>query len=380
MSRIFTMRLSGAALALTLLSASSISQAAPPAKDHPLVGRYEGAELVFSEIKAYDEADLIQGRTAWPQAGVYEGPISSAPDRTKEAKNDKMKPNVVHVEGAVSTYQYKLPEGRSLLEVQRSYENSLKSKGFNVVFTCKVVRVSDDGSCFDISPGARLESALDKFRRALAATNWPGVKTPGWESISNMYFHFKEAGRYMLAKREAAEGVTYVSIALSDKSTDRKEGVPVLESDKLIDESNAFIRVVEGKPMDAGKITFVDASAMQKSLDATGRVNLYGIYFDTDKDTIKPESKPTLDEIGKLMNANAQLHLQVVGHTDSTGGDAHNKDLSNRRAASVIRSLAQTGIDATRFASRGAGASEPVESNDSEQGRAKNRRVELVRM
>jgi len=90
-----------------------------------------------------------------------------------------------------------------------------------------------------------------------------------------------------------------------------------------------------------------------KSLDATGRVKLYG----TDKDIIKPCSKPTPDEIGKLMQGNLQLHLQVVGHTDSTGGDAHNMDLSSRRAACVTPALAGARIDARRFTSRGASAS-----------------------
>ncbi|MDR2155634.1 MAG: OmpA family protein [Burkholderiaceae bacterium] len=87
----------------------------------------------------------------------------------------------------------------------------------------------------------------------------------------------------------------------------------------------------------------------------------------------------TLDEISKLMRDNSTLSLRVVGHTDSTGAQAHNQDLSNRRAASVMRALTQTGIDAKRFTARGAGASEPAAPNETEEGRAKNRRVELVR-
>jgi len=83
---------------------------------------------------------------------------------------------------------------------------------------------------------------------------------------------------------------------------------------------------------------------------------------------------------GNIQRENSKLRLQVVGHTDSTGGDAHNKDLSSRRAASVMRALTQAGIAADRFTSRGAGASEPVAPNDNEAGRAKNRRVELVKM
>ena len=367
MPRIFTMTLSGAALALTLFSAPAISQAAEPGKDHPLVGRYEGSQLVFSEIKAYDEANLIQGPTRWPQ----------------DEKN--IKANTARVEGAIMNLQYKLPEGRSLLEVQRNYENSLKSRGFQMLFTCRIEsgKSVKESSCFQIDPDKEVDIPLWRFMNIMASTRWPAKGVDPYAGYNDNPFgstvggtvrnYFGTSGRYLLAKRDSADGATYASIALSEGSFAREDG-------RDLNANYAFVRAVDVKAMDADKITFVDASAMQKSLDATGRVNLYGIYFDTDKDTIKPESRPTLDEISKLMNANPQLHLQVVGHTDSTGGDAHNQDLSNRRASSVIRALAQAGIDAKRFASRGAGASEPVESNDSEQGRAKNRRVELVRM
>ena len=138
--------------------------------------------------------------------------------------------------------------------------------------------------------------------------------------------------------------------------------------------------VVETKEMDTGKIKFINSSAMQKSLQDTGRVNLYGIHFDFDKDEIKPDSQPTIDEMIKLMRSNPEMKLQVVGHTDSQGLEPHNNDLSSRRAGSVTRALVQAGIEAGRLSSRGAGSSEPVATNDTEDGRAKNRRVELVGM
>ena len=161
-----------------------------------------------------------------------------------------------------------------------------------------------------------------------------------WPDINPQFECYGGKARYMLAKRSASNGVTHVGMAICERCV--------------------LMAVVDSKPMETGQIAFLNASAMQKSLDATGRVSLYGIYFDTDKDTIKPEPKPTLDEINKLIQANPQLRLQVVGHTDSTGGDAHNKDLLNRRAASVIQALTQIGVDAKRLTSRGAGASEPV--------------------
>jgi outer membrane protein OmpA-like peptidoglycan-associated protein len=122
-----------------------------------------------------------------------------------------------------------------------------------------------------------------------------------------------------------------------------------------------------------------DASALSASLTATGKAAVYGIYFDTDKAEVKPESKPSLVEIAKLLKASPQLKLYVVGHTDNVGGFDHNVKLSNARAAAVVSALtSQHGVAAARLTPFGAGPTSPAASNASEAGRAKNRRVELV--
>ena len=114
---------------------------------------------------------------------------------------------------------------------------------------------------------------------------------------------------------------------------------------------------------------------------SAGHVALYGILFDFDRDEVKPESAPTLAEIATLLRNDPALRLAVVGHTDAQGGADYNLDLSRRRADHVVAALVRGhGIDASRLQARGAGAGEPVASNDSEDGRAKNRRVELVRL
>jgi outer membrane protein OmpA-like peptidoglycan-associated protein len=118
---------------------------------------------------------------------------------------------------------------------------------------------------------------------------------------------------------------------------------------------------------------------MAKGLGEKGHVALYGIYFDTDKAVLKPESKPTLDEIAKLLRTQPQLTVVIVGHTDSQGQYDHNIDLSRRRAEAVAATLAQTyQIVRTRLRTAGVGYLAPVGSNASEDGRALNRRVELV--
>ncbi len=124
----------------------------------------------------------------------------------------------------------------------------------------------------------------------------------------------------------------------------------------------------------------VTASEMAKALADDGRISLYGIYFDTDKSSLKPESKPTLDEIAALLKSQPELKLDVVGHTDNVGEADYNLGLSNRRANAVVAALIEDyGIDAARLQASGAGLTRPVASNDDEAGRARNRRVELVK-
>ena len=107
---------------------------------------------------------------------------------------------------------------------------------------------------------------------------------------------------------------------------------------------------------------------------------LYGLYFESDKADIKSESAPTLDEIGKLLTENPALELLVVGHTDNQGGFDYNIDLSQRRASSVTRTLIEDyGIDSGRLKPWGVGYAAPVANNATKDGRAGNRRVELVR-
>lgn len=118
---------------------------------------------------------------------------------------------------------------------------------------------------------------------------------------------------------------------------------------------------------------------MAKDLQDLGRARIYGINFDTDSDVIRAESKPTLDRIAALLKAHGDWKLTVEGHTDATGGAAHNQQLSQKRAESVKAYLVTAGIDAARLQPVGLGATKPVASNDNEIGRAQNRRVELVK-
>jgi outer membrane protein OmpA-like peptidoglycan-associated protein len=117
------------------------------------------------------------------------------------------------------------------------------------------------------------------------------------------------------------------------------------------------------------------------ALLADGRVATQGIYFDTGSDRIRPESAPTLKEIGDMLTQHGDLRLTIEGHTDNVGAAAANLTLSEQRAAAVRQALvAQYGIDGARLVSRGLGATKPAAPNTTAEGRQQNRRVELVKM
>lgn len=123
-----------------------------------------------------------------------------------------------------------------------------------------------------------------------------------------------------------------------------------------------------------------DAAALGAGIKAEGRVAVYGIQFDTGKAELKPASEPALQEIAKLLKAQPGLKLHVVGHTDNVAALDLNLRLSKARAEAVVAALAgRHGIAAARLIPHGVGPIAPVSSNDTEAGRAKNRRVELVR-
>ncbi len=136
--------------------------------------------------------------------------------------------------------------------------------------------------------------------------------------------------------------------------------------------------IVERQAMQQDVIA--NAEALKGGLAQAGHVEVPGIFFDSNKSEIKPESKPALEEVAKLLKANPSLRVWVVGHTDSVGGMEPNQKLSEARAGAVVKTLVtEQGISAVRLKGYGVGPLSPVASNDSEEGRAKNRRVELVK-
>jgi OmpA-OmpF porin, OOP family len=253
----------------------------------------------------------------------------------KANRNDVFE-KIQRLEGKVTRIGYAAPAHRSILEIYRNYESALLKSGFQILWSC----VNSEG-CGNAGP-VQLAS--------IGREDW------GWNS----------GHRYLAAKSPRGTGDAYVSLHIGQWS-DTNRGAYVV------------LYVVELKPMEGGLVT-VDAAALASDIAATGHSAVYGIYFDTAKAEVKPESDAALKEIAKLLQQAPALKVFVVGHTDNVGSLASNMDLSKRRADAVVVALTtKYGVAAARLVAQGAGPLAPVSSNDTEDGRAKNRRVELVK-
>ncbi len=122
-----------------------------------------------------------------------------------------------------------------------------------------------------------------------------------------------------------------------------------------------------------------DASSLKNEIEKTGHVAVYGIHFDTGKATIQADSENTLNQVVALLQQNPDLKLRVEGHTDNQGNTAANQALSEKRAQAVVAWLVAHGIPADRLSAQGFGSSKPVADNSTDDGKAKNRRVELAK-
>ncbi len=159
---------------------------------------------------------------------------------------------------------------------------------------------------------------------------------------------------------------------------------------KIVDLPRAFpagcvkpdrLRFESGAAMISNVRIAVGAPDMRNKLLTEGKLVSYGIYFDVNKDVVKPESYGTLKEIATVLQENPDLKVKIVGHTDSDGADASNLDLSKRRGASVKNELVKTfGIEASRLESDGMGEGQPVAPNDTPANKALNRRVEFIKL
>jgi outer membrane protein OmpA-like peptidoglycan-associated protein len=182
---------------------------------------------------------------------------------------------------------------------------------------------------------------------------------------------------YENAIRKAGGTVLYTEETYYTTGKLVKEGKEIWVEATNAGSGEIALRVVERQAME--QTIQSNAASWLSDITTTGHAAVYGIYFDVDKAEIKPESEAALAEMAKLLKSSPALKVLIVGHTDNTGTFEHNMKLSQDRAAAVVNALAsKQGIAAARLKGVGVGPSAPVASNKAEDGRAKNRRVELV--
>ncbi len=296
-------------------------------RDHPILKRYEGSFIAAYSQKEYDE---------------YKVPVGKALNKSSEGSNGRHIEQEQIVEGKITRITYYAPKGRSVLEVFRNYEAEMKKADAEILFS---------GS---------------------------GPEELGYDFGALPQFDVLESQLFPYSHTEARYGAykigdTFVVIyAAAFENGSPKQPIEKGQTAVQVD-------IIEAKPMEEKMVT-VSATEMEKQISSTGKVALYGILFDFNKAEVKPESEPTLSEIAKLLNESPSLRVLVVGHTDAQGRFEPNKVLSQKRAEAVVAALSAKKIDAQRMFPVGVSFAAPLATNNTEEGRAKNRRVELVEM
>lgn len=230
--------------------------------------------------------------------------------------------------GKLTRLRLENPDGRSTLEILTNYRQALESQGFRVDFQCA--------------------------GRADCGT----TAKPAWSAINGMNLGIGSDVQYFTGSLPTADGLAYVSVGVNPQRT--------------------LIHILESAAMETGLVV-ADAAALASGLARDGRIRVDGIFFDTGRAELKPESAPALEQVAELMRAQPALALYVVGHTDSEGSLQPNLELSRARAEAVMQALIRDyGIAANRLEAHGVGPLVPASTNRLDQGRSANRRVEIV--
>lgn len=341
--------------ALFAASVAGAADVALPVKDFSgsqdpaVIGRFSGSVIIDYVKVNFDEFALPLA----PLARI-EGRRDNQNNAAYEPKTKKV------VEGRRLRVMYVLPEGTAPLQAIRNYQNEVKAKGGRTLFECK------DTEC----GGAQRLSWGGGGQMSLSMYIWPREKASQQNKAAECALKSGiSEQRYTSLEFPGSRAYASVLAYAINETGECKNfnGRTVVALD-----------VIEPQGM-AQKMEAPRADEMAQAINATGRVALYGIYFDSNKADVKPESKDALEQIALLLKNQPTLKLLVVGHTDNVGGFSANAELSRRRAEAVIATLVtQHQVDAKRLQPFGVSFASPVATNSTEEGRVKNRRVELV--
>jgi OmpA-OmpF porin, OOP family len=291
-----------------------------PGNDHPVVGRYEGSRLIGYLQKPFEARAFVIGGTA---------------DRSLVPADAQT------IEGKSTLLAYDTKPGLSALEVFRNFQASLKAKGLTEAYICE----NNEG---------QPKRCPDPKQIAYRVVPFGGTVVEGGQCFKN--------SRYALYRKGSELTVAlYVSDCFGANVAPR-----------------VLVSVLEAAAMATDQIVIPSPADMTKAFGAEGKIALYGVYFDTGRAEVKADSKPTLDNIAALLNAEPKLAVIITGYTDNVGSFESNLLLSKQRAESVVAALVTNyKIPAARLTAFGAGMTGPRAPNIDEAGRSKNRRVEL---
>ncbi len=259
----------------------------PNSADHPALKRMEGSVIVFFEKQAFNEQCVALEKIIFDYDSQKYLPFKQ-----------------VMAEGPQTRILYRAPKNASTLEVLRQYQTDLKAQGFENLFEGK------SGS------DSTLDNGYDRFLKQVYQAHGLPERLYGVLSLNQDY-------RYAALRKTGNAGNTYVTVFAASNTENQRDGFGTEKGQVL-----ALVTITEEKGM-ADRMVKVTAAEMDKSLSESGRIALYGIYFDTNKSEVKTDSAEALTEIGTLMQANPALKVLVVGHTDSIGGFEMNKASRN---------------------------------------------------
>lgn len=304
--------------------------------DFQSVGRVAGSVMIAYDVQEYGEGVFIEDMKK-----------GKAHDKVTDAKKR-------YVEGSLSSYVYVLKSGQSPTLALKNYQEGFAQLGeVTTVYSC---RSDDCGGTF----GNKF--VWDKDRQIKANTR----------DIVSLFNGRYRGQRYWFATVKAEDAEYSVSVHASQA---KKYSYKDLEVNDTVVRVDIVTNKVFKKDLEV-----VDASVIEEKITQAGFIDLYGLYFDTGSHTLKDSSVPAMSEIVKYLQTNSSIKLYVVGHTDSDGSFELNQSLSQRRAQEVVRRLvSENGIGSTRLKGVGAGLMTPIASNDTEEGKALNRRVVLVK-
>jgi outer membrane protein OmpA-like peptidoglycan-associated protein len=317
-------------VALFVLTAPAVWAAdAAGCADLARLKRYEGSSIVMCVKRDFAAYVLPTGKSLTYDLGTKKGTFEAS----------------LELEGRLAQNVYAVPENVSSEDVLRNYKADLAAKGFTVLFEA-----------------ARAETGP-----------WLGEYFAGTGPGTQIWAYSPDEARYVAALKNDGGVKTYVALYIVEFQNGYEPKFMPAKGQAMVRLDAIQLGQV------ADRMVVVSAGEITKSLASEGKVALYGIMFDFNKATIKPESRPTLDEIARFLRASPTQNVYVIGHTDNVGGFEFNMQLSNSRAQSVAADLSRTyGIPANRMVASGVGLQAPVASNATEEGRAKNRRVELL--